>query len=160
MSDKNDLQTLDQATRLFFQTIKRPQTWSQLAQRAGTDVDRPSAVILHVLSEDPTKSYRLNDLAHRLGIEAPSVTRKTQELEAAGYLKRVPDPLDRRAVSLKATLSGQAISERLKAEQQKWFAAVIADWPAKERTQFVELFLRFSQRLADPNGTQTDTKEQ
>jgi DNA-binding MarR family transcriptional regulator len=160
MSDKDDLQTLDQATRLFFQTIKRPQTWSKLAHRAGTDLERPAAAILHILSEDDSKSYRLNDLAQRLAIEAPSVTRKTQELEAAGYLQRVPDLNDRRAVSLRITKNGKAVSKRLKAEQQKLFAEVIADWPASERKAFVNLFLRFSQRLAELHGTPaTDTKE-
>lgn len=129
--------------------------WTTLAARAGIDLDRPAAVILHVLSEDATKSYRLNDLAQRLGIEAPSVTRKTQELETAGYVKRIPDPQDRRAVSLRVTMRGKAVSEKLRKEQQKWFAEVIADWPAKDRKQFVELFLRFSERLSELHGAPT-----
>lgn len=43
------------------------------------------------------------DLAERLGVEAPTVTRMVQRLERGGLIDRRPDPDDARAVRLYPT---------------------------------------------------------
>src|SRR4051812_23155419 len=101
-----DLKTLESAMRLFFQTMKRPQRWTDLTVRAGVSIDRPGAMILQVLASSPTERYGVQDLATLLGIEAPSVTRKTQELESSGYIRRVRSAEDKRSVSLELTPAG------------------------------------------------------
>ena len=40
---------------------------------------------------------RQTDLAAELGTDSASTTRIVQRLEAAGYVRRLPDPVDRRA---------------------------------------------------------------
>ena len=91
---------------------------------------------------------RIQDLAIQLGIEAPSVTRKTQELEQAGYLQRIPDPLDKRAIGLKVTASGRNVGSRLWKAQRQAMRRALSGWPTVERQEFIALFQRFSNDLA------------
>ncbi len=142
-----DIEILENAVRLFSQTLKRPQRWAAVTAEAKVVIDRPSAVILHMLSLSKPRTCRVQDLALQLGIEPPSVTRKTQELEQAGYLQRVPDPEDRRAVDLRITPRGQAVANRLWKAQRNILAEALRDWGAGDRRQFVKLFERFSRDL-------------
>lgn len=134
--------------RLFFQFMKRPQHWARVMAHAGVNLDRPSAIILHTLAG---QSCRVQDLASQLGVEAPSITRKTQELEAMGLLRRVPDRNDRRAIDLRITTRGKALVNRLWKSQRLPMSQVLERWPANDRKQLITLFSRFSQDLADLN---------
>ncbi len=149
---ETDLENLENAMRLFFQTMKRPQHWSHVMSRSGVSVDRPSAIILKTLLADQAHC-RVQDLADRLGIEAPSVTRKTQELEQAGYLRRVPDADDRRAIDLHITHRGRLVAKRLWKAQREIIAEALERWEPSERQQLVKLFQRFSEDLVVVSAT-------
>lgn len=144
---EHDIETLENAVRLFAQTVKRPQRWAAVTSQAKINIDRPSAVILQSLLLNERGFCRVQDLALQLGIEPPSVTRKTQELERAGYLRRVPDPADRRAVDLRITGRGRTVANRLWKAQRNLLAEALRDWRPSERRQFVRLFERFSNDL-------------
>lgn len=134
--------------RLYAQTLKRPQQWARITAQAGVSLDRPAAYILHILMSPRPQGWRVQDLATQLGVEAPSVTRKTQELELAGYLERRRNPLDKRSIGLRLTPSGRTVCNRLWKVQRQTIAQVLERWPAAERRQFVDLFERFSAELA------------
>ena len=144
----NDIERLENAVRLFAQAMKRPQRWAVVTALAKADIDRPSAVILQTLALERPRPCHVQELAQRLGIEPPSVTRKTQELEQAGHLRRVPDPSDRRAVTLHITPKGRKMAERLWQAQRSIIADALRDWDITERREFVRLFERFSTDLA------------
>lgn len=144
---EHDIEILENAVRLFAQTMKRPQRWAAVTSRAKIDIDRPSAVILQTLLLSERGFCRVQDMAVRLGIEPPSVTRKTQELEQAGYLRRVPDPADRRATDLHITGRGRVIAKRLWKAQRSMLADTLEDWNPADRRQFVKLFEQFSNDL-------------
>ena len=143
----NDIEILENAVRLFAQTIKRPQRWAAVTAQAKVDMDRPSAVMLQTLVLCQPDSCHVQELADRLGIEPPSVTRKTQELERAGYLRRVPNPQDRRAVDLRITPEGRKVAERLWEAQRGIIAEALSGWDPEDRRRFVRLFERFSDDL-------------
>lgn len=149
---ENDIETLENAVRLFGQTMKRPQRWAAITAQAKVSLDRPSAVILHTLVFGEHTSCRVQDLAARLGIEPPSVTRKTQELEQAGYLRRVPNPADRRAIDLRVTPKGRDAANRLWDAQRAILSEAVKDWSPADREKFVRLFERFSNDLATAAG--------
>jgi DNA-binding MarR family transcriptional regulator len=151
---EHDIEILENAVRLFAQTIKRPQRWATVTAQANVSIDRPSAVILQTLLLSEPSFCRVQDLAVRLGIEPPSVTRKTQELEQAGYLRRVPDPADRRAIDLRITPRGRTIANRLWKAQRAILANALRDWNPADRRQFVKLFERFSNDLLTASITQ------
>ncbi|HET7060122.1 MAG TPA: MarR family transcriptional regulator [Candidatus Saccharimonadales bacterium] len=144
---ETDLETLENAMRQFFQTMKRPQNWTRVAVRSGVTIDRSSAIILKMLLNAPMPC-RVQDLADHLGIEAPFVTRKTQQLERAGYLRRVPDKTDRRAIDLHLTSLGRSTTTKLWKAQRDITAEALRQWKPAERRQFVTLFGRFSDNMA------------
>lgn len=149
-----DLEKLETAMRLFSQTMKRPQHWARVTAGAGINLDRPAVFILHALMMPREQGWRVQDLASQLGVEAPSVSRKTQELETAGYLKRSRNPDDRRAIGLKLTPQGRSVCQRLWKVHRRNIAHVLEHWPARERRQFVELFERFATDLAAADASQ------
>ncbi|OIV39544.1 MarR family transcriptional regulator [Mangrovactinospora gilvigrisea] len=53
-------------------------------------------------------------LSGALAVEPPSVTLMTRKLEAAGHVRRVPAPGDRRASVVELTEGGAALVERVK----------------------------------------------
>jgi len=149
MSDlSDDIDELEEAMRLFLQFVKRPQHWARIMSNAGVQLDRPSTIILHSLLEKPC---RVQDLATLLGVESPSITRKTQELEAMGLLKRLPNRQDRRAIDLRITPRGKALVNRIWKAQRLPMNQVLESWPTQDRQKFTSLFLRFSQDLATLN---------
>lgn len=158
-SFETDLETLENAMRRFFQTMKRPQNWALVASRSGVTIDRPSAVILKLLIENRVPCH-VQNLADHLGIEAPFVTRKTQELERADYLRRVTDRTDRRAVELMVTPRGRAVSKKLWKAQRDIIAEALADWGQTDRRQFVRLFEQFSDDLATASTPSIRSKEE
>src|SRR3982751_5820083 len=121
-----DLDNLQSALRTLFQTMKRPQQWIEITARAGVNIDRPAGTIIHMLLASPTSRHRVQDIASALGIEAPSATRKTQELEKAGYLERLPDPDDRRAVSVGLTPQGKRLGKKLQAAQREFLGEALS----------------------------------
>jgi MarR family transcriptional regulator for hemolysin len=54
-----------------------------------------------------------HELARAIGIEGPTLTRHLDQLEAAGLVRRVPQPDDRRAVRVEPTDAGNALHARL-----------------------------------------------
>lgn len=138
--------------RTMVQTIKRPQTWTTLTARAGLTIDRPGATILRILASQPG-TWRLHDLAERIGVEAPSVTRKVQQLEQAGLLVRERDPQDGRAFSVVLSPTGRDVALKLEAAQRVVLEEALQDWPAADLAQFINLFQRFSADLNRPSKT-------
>lgn len=145
----NDLELLETALRSLLQTMKRPSTWNYITEKAGINLDRPAAAILHTLVAHGPKPYHLHELARQLAIEAPSVTRKVQQLEQAGLLERQQDPEDRRAYLVRVTDAGQEIARLLREVQRQAMAQVLESWPAADRQLFSELFTRFSQEMGN-----------
>lgn len=145
----NDIEHLEQVMRRLFQVMKRPQNWERIQAQAGVTIDRPAAYVLRAVLARDGRACSLQELAHELGIEAPSVTRKSQELEEAGYLKRERDEHDRRVVHLRVTASGRKTVIKLWKAQRQQIAVVLAQWPAADRKLFITLFDRFSRDAAE-----------
>jgi len=144
---QTDLDQLEDALRRLFQYIKRPSTWQSLTSLAGVQIDRPSAHIIHTLVQNQKSPYKLNDLADSLGIEAPSVSRKTQELEALGLIRRLRSSSDRRSVYLEVTDEGREIEKRIRQARRNSSESVLKGWTKSERQQFVSLFDRYIEGL-------------
>lgn len=145
---KTDIEALETAMRQLFQAMKRPHRWEQLIARAGVSVDRPAAAILHILAAAGPTGTSVHGLAEALGIEAPSVTRNTQELEEAGFIKRERSQVDKRMVHVYITPRGKKAVGKIRAVQHKEVQAVLAEWSAADRQQLVTLFSRFASDVA------------
>lgn len=139
----SDIALLESAMLTLLQTIKRPRYWAEISARAKVELDRPAAAILRLLSLQD-KDAGVHDVAASLGIEAPSVTRKSQELEEAGLLTRERDSEDRRIVRLRLTVKGRTAIRRLNAARTELLSEVLDKWSGADREHLVRLFDRFA----------------
>jgi DNA-binding MarR family transcriptional regulator len=138
---------LENALRAFVQSIKRPQQWTAIISAAGVHIDRSAAMILQTLILHESEHLGVQDLALLLGIEPPSVSRKTQQLEYEGYLQRRRSSDDRRAVRLEVTPAGHEVADRLWKAQRDIMRQVLKGWSSVDRQHFVSLFTRFADEL-------------
>jgi DNA-binding MarR family transcriptional regulator len=88
-------------------------------------------------------------LAERLGIDAASVGKMIDRLEAAGMLERRVHPEDRRARLLGATRSGEKLRQQLQPRALAAQERLLAPLAVRERRLFLELLTR----VVEGNGS-------
>ena len=118
-----------------------------LAQRAteatGLALDRPAISILMTLAmaDGP---LRVGEIADRMQVVGPHVTRQVQALEQRGLVRRVADPTDRRASLIEPTETGTEAANRYVTSLLGWFAEALADWPRQDREDLTRLLTRLA----------------
>ncbi|NMM87465.1 MarR family transcriptional regulator [Rhodococcus sp. SRB_17] len=85
---------------------------------------------------------RLGFLAERLRIVPRSATDVVDSLEAAGWVTRMPDPGDRRAVLLELTDSGATLTAEITEAQRRESADVFDDLDDSEQSVLHQLLER------------------
>jgi MarR family transcriptional regulator, organic hydroperoxide resistance regulator len=76
---------------------------SELGLHVGQEM-----VLLELWKADGLKG---SELAERLGVEPPTVTRMTRRMESCGFVERRPDPSDARSFRVHLTEKGRALGE-------------------------------------------------
>ena len=99
-------------------------------------------VLVHLVKDGPK---RQGDLAEAILLDASTVSRRVGTLVKAGYVRRLPDPADGRAVQLAATEAGQAVFDRFRARREQTMREILSTWPGED----VAAFLRLLSRLND-----------
>lgn len=112
----------------------------RLVALAGVSLDRAATALLRQIAD--SESLRPGELALRLGVEASHVTRQVHHLERAGFVRRVPDPDDRRAQRIELTEPGRAAVERIREAGCRGMQMALADWSPRELRQLASLFRR------------------
>jgi DNA-binding MarR family transcriptional regulator len=77
------------------------------------------------------------ELARRLGLAVPTVTRTATRMEAAGILRREPHPTDARLVQLRLTDRGHELKELMTAEVEALTEKALATLDKADRERFV-----------------------
>lgn len=113
-----------------------------IARQAGDGVEQAGIAVLYVLNGED--SLRITDLAARLGIDPPAVTRKAQQLVGLGLVSRTRDSCDARACRLQLTAEGRRVLRRFLVARHQWLTTLLADWPPAERRDFARLICRFT----------------
>jgi DNA-binding MarR family transcriptional regulator len=153
-ADDETIATIESALHSLARRLKQAQLKDYIAQRAGDDIDQAGIAVLYVLHAEES-SLRVTDLAARLGIDPPAVTRKAQQLERLGLVSRARDADDARASRLQLTPEGREVLKRFLLARHQWLATLLADWPAAECREFARLICRFTadvdRHLADLN---------
>jgi DNA-binding MarR family transcriptional regulator len=130
---------LQAITRIAY-LITRARRHDRVRTVAAVPLDRAAVMVLGQLAE--AGPVRPGELADRLGVEAPHVTRQVQRLQQAGYADRVPDPDDRRAQLIQLTPAGRAAADRIREAGTTGMQAALAHWPSQERHQLATLLHR------------------
>ena len=86
------------------------------------------------------------ELARYLNVNKSSVTRQLAILEDKGYIRREPDPDDRRSLLVYPTDQALALKERMRHVLRDWNAYLTADFTDAEREQLSRLMERVAER--------------
>ena len=86
------------------------------------------------------------ELARELNVNKSSVTRQLAALEEKGYVRREPDPEDRRSMLVYPTDKANALKERMRHVLRDWSAYLTADFTEEERETLSLLMARVAER--------------
>jgi DNA-binding MarR family transcriptional regulator len=137
------LDALGQSMQAFSKLVTQGRILEVVLKRARIDLTRADVSLLFALL-GAGEGIRLGDLADRLVVDAPTVTRRVQQLEARNLVRRSPDPADRRAQLVELSPAGGRMIERAAAAFRRWLEGVLADWSGPQRDQLAELLQRFT----------------
>ncbi|MCX4095353.1 MarR family transcriptional regulator [Nocardia sp. alder85J] len=88
------------------------------------------------------------EVAKRLGLATPTVTRATTRMEAAGLLRREPHPTDRRLVLLHLTERGRELEHRIEEAGALLTERALAGFTAAERVGVLAALRRIEGNLS------------
>jgi DNA-binding MarR family transcriptional regulator len=122
-----------------------------LTRISGGPDDEPAMtatqrLALFELSEEGP--MRLNDLAARMGSSAPTASRAVDALAECGFVERLTDPTDRRALHIEVTAEGRARVDRRMARVGDAFRPAAAGMPEADRRRLADLLTRLADELA------------
>jgi DNA-binding MarR family transcriptional regulator len=103
-------------------------------------------VLLELWQED---GLRGGELAARLGVEPPTVTKMLRRLEGCGLVERSQDPTDARSFRIYLTERGRALEERVARCWAQTEKTALAGMRSEERRTFRKLLIRVRSNL-DP----------
>ena len=87
------------------------------------------------------------EIARRLGLATPTVTRAATRMEAAGLLRREPHPGDRRLVRLLLTERGRSLEHVIAAETDKLTERALATFGPAERETVIRALAAIRRNL-------------
>jgi DNA-binding MarR family transcriptional regulator len=126
--------------------------------RASKGLKAASADVLRALGVHIGQNFLLDelwredrlttgDLARRIGVEVPTVTRMTQRMEAAGLVTRERDEADRRVVRIALTPLGESLRGPVPAALDRVGARALQGLDDDERRQLIALLDRVAGNL-------------
>ena len=142
-ADDETIAGIELALHSLARRLKQARLHDYFARQAGVDIDQAGLAVLYVLHGEKA-ALRITDLAGRLGIDAPAVTRKAQQLERLGLVSRARDADDARACRLRLTPRAAGWSSSSCSPATSWLTAILAGWPPAERCEFARLIGRFT----------------
>lgn len=101
---------------------------------------------LSAIMNSPERSAQV-DIARRLRIEGPTLTRMLDTLEKDGLVERLPDPGDRRSKQLQVTAEGEAALAEILAVAETYRARLLDGIGEEEREAMTRLLTTLLNRL-------------
>jgi DNA-binding MarR family transcriptional regulator len=138
---------IQSSLQIVSQSTNQIRVHEELLRAAGVRLDRAGAALLYKLRLYADTPYRVTSLAALLGVDAPTVTRKVQQLERLGYVAREPDPEDGRASLIRLTRSGQDTVDRILAAHRDRLARLFDGWDDDDVRTFGALLEKFSESI-------------
>jgi DNA-binding MarR family transcriptional regulator len=87
------------------------------------------------------------ELARRIGVETPTITRAAQRMEMTGLVRRLPDPTDARLVRVFLTERGQELQTMLPPVLSEAVNEMLEGLLPQERTELVRLLAQVHRNL-------------
>ena len=128
-------------------TLSRGRLFEHALAAAGLTLERPAMSVLATLHL-AGQPLRVGEIATRMQVVGPHVTRHVNGLEKRGLIRRVTDPLDQRARLIEATPEGTAVTKRYLAVIEGWFTDALAEWSDHDRRELGRLLGRLADDLS------------
>ena len=112
-------------------SLSRGRLMEHALEASGLNLDRPAMGVLISLrmSDEP---LRIGEIARRMEVAGPHVTRLVHELERRALARRIADPDDKRARRVELTPAGtEAVNGYLR-DIFSWFADALTDWSPED----------------------------
>jgi|GEM_PF-2247959 DNA-binding MarR family transcriptional regulator len=148
----DDLDQLEEAIGYLARAMSKQRFWHSVQHSARVNIDRPSAHLLGLLSRH-ANDWKLHDLAAKIGVEAPSITRTVQRLEQERLIVRLIDRTDRRAGHIQITAHGLRTLRGLRRAKRDYFKSLFDSWSVKDRQQLIKLLHRLALEAAAKTET-------
>lgn len=128
--------SLDDFSTLFSLTGRATRARAELLLN-GFGLHVGQQYILECLWEQDGQT--VGELAARIRIELPTLTRAVNRMEPAGVVTRCPDDHDRRRVRIWLTPKGRQLRTKLPAVMKNLEEELLSDFSAAERDELVRL---------------------
>jgi len=142
MSDTDDSGDFQTA----FWSAKHALAHASAAAFAQHGVHEGQQYVLRCLWRDDGLSP--GEIARRLGIATPTVTRAATRMEATGLLRREPHPSDRRLVRLRLTDRGRELEKIIDEQTNQLTERALATLGAAERESLVRTLHEIRRNLS------------
>lgn len=114
----------------------------QVAREVHPDLEAAAYGILHLVSSPDTTT--VTDLATRLGIGKPTVSRQVSALERVGLLERRPSDVDRRSIELVLTPEGERRLGEARSHRQEQLRRLLDSWDVEDVAELARLLAKFN----------------
>ncbi|MFJ9822336.1 MarR family winged helix-turn-helix transcriptional regulator [Streptomyces sp. NPDC101151] len=130
------------ALGILLRRTTRAKLHKKLTEGMQEAVDELTYPVISALARSGPRSAA--DLAPDVGLDRSGVTRRASRLEAAGLVRREPDPADRRAHLLVLTEQGELAVDELRARLAAHIMTSLSSWPPGEAETFARHLRRFT----------------
>lgn len=90
----------------------------------------------------------LVELAQRLRVNKSAMSRVVDDLVKIGYLRREPDPRDRRYVVIELTEVGSGVCQQIEENSLRQFSKIVAALPEQTRQTVVDGLMELNKAMA------------
>lgn len=125
---------------------KSKQALGQQLQRYG--VHSGQQYLLELLWERPD-GLTVGEIAERLDVETPSITRTVQRMTRQGFVEKHPHPVDARLVIVKLTEKGQALEHVIPQAISRFEEQMLVGLSEVERAFLMRLIQHMDQNVED-----------
>jgi DNA-binding MarR family transcriptional regulator len=125
------------------------------AARAAHTPTVPPAQLRVLTFISDNRQTNMSRLAEALDVVPSSASRLCDRLEAAGLLRRVPDPRDRREVRLMRTATARRLLDQIRERRRVALAEVLDRMPPAAREELLRSLTAFAE-AAEPGGQVTE----
>jgi DNA-binding MarR family transcriptional regulator len=101
--------------------------------------------LLWSLYRHPERRLRVNELAREVVLSPTAMSRFVDRVEAAGYVRREPDPADRRALRVAITDEGVDLLRRMWPVYERGIERSFAAFPGKSAPRVRAMFERMAE---------------
>ena len=110
-------------------------------------IDITQTQIFTIMTLFEQSPVRLSQLSKKLQISAPTVTGIVDRLEKSGFVKRIPDSKDRRAINVDLTAQGRLVAKKLKITLKRKWKVLLNKLPPRDQNNYVGILRKIQRTM-------------